>query len=76
MIYQLNENQFNKIMQSQSGDGGYQSLIRALQNKVNKQIKYTIELSDEDIEKIKRYKVKYGNGGWENLLNDIFPDIY
>lgn len=52
-------------------NGGFQALLVKLQTKVN-QLSGTIVLSDHDIERIFRYTWKYRNGGWQNMLCNIF----
>tara|TARA_B110000914_G_C15389992_1_gene411973 strand:- start:11 stop:310 length:300 start_codon:yes stop_codon:yes gene_type:complete len=53
------------------GEGGYQSLIKDMQNRVDDED--GIELDADDIERILRYAYCYGNGGWEGQLSAIFP---
>lgn len=76
MEYFLTDGQYDLLITKQSGDGGFQSLIKKLQNQC-KTIEngYIITIDTEDKERINRYAHKYGNGGWEELLHDIFPDI-
>lgn len=52
-------------------DGGWQSLLVGLQNKVDRHTRRLV-LDDEDLEKIPRYAFDYGNGGWEDRLVGAF----
>jgi hypothetical protein len=59
---------------STRGDGGYQSLLVSLQERVNK-VSGAIVLTHDDLERIPRYAFDYGNGGWENRLSAIFGRV-
>jgi hypothetical protein len=52
-------------------DGGFQSLLVAMQGQVNRQAN-EITLSDDHEERIARYAFDYRNGGWQNRLVGIF----
>jgi len=52
-------------------DGGYQRLLIKLQEKLYRN---SLDLSDEDLERIPKYAFDYGNGGWENRLKGIFQN--
>lgn len=54
-----------------AGDGGFQSLLVALQGKINRATG-EIVLTPQDRERIERYAFDYGNGGWESRLVAIF----
>jgi site-specific DNA-methyltransferase (adenine-specific) len=56
---------------ARAGDGGYQSFLVKLQNKLNKTTR-RLHLDKDDLERIPRYAFDYGNGGWENTLKAIF----
>ena len=56
---------------STRGSGGFQSLIESLQSWVDKD-EGTIELDDDDVERIIRYANCYNDGGWEDKLMAIF----
>ena len=51
------------------GQGGMQSLLRILQSKLTPE--NTIELTLEEIEKILRYGLNYGQGGFQDRLLGI-----
>ena len=53
------------------GSGGFQSLFLMIQKKTDK-INHTITLEDEEIERIKKYYIKYRQGGWQDTLYYIF----
>ena len=75
MVCILNEAQYNSLMSEQYGEGGFQSLMRNLQNKIKVTKAYEIELDNDQVEKINRYANDYKNGGWQSQLKFIFPDI-
>lgn len=56
---------------STKNNGGWQSLMVGLQQKVNRS-NNRLNLSRTDIERLSRYAFDYGNGGWENRLRAIF----
>jgi hypothetical protein len=53
------------------GDGGWQSLLVRLQQKLDRQT-CRLELNASDLEQIARYAFDYGNGGWEERLVIVF----
>ena len=67
----LTRKEVMKLDLSIPGQGGYQSLLERFQRQLNRD---TLELylSDDDLEKIPRYAYDYGQGGWQNRLEDIF----
>lgn len=76
MEYFLTDAQYNMLIIKQIGEGGFQLLIKKLQNQCKRiENGYIITIDNDDKEKISRYAHKYGNGGWEDLLHYIFPDI-
>ena len=76
-IYQLNEQEIEKLMKPIKGDGGFQGLMKKLQGNFNHDTK-KIELSEAEIDRIFKY-VSYSEGGYESRLVDIFgnhiPDL-
>ncbi len=54
-----------------SGDGGYQSFLVSLQQKLDRQNNELI-LTAIDLRTIPRYAYEYGQGGWQNRLESIF----
>jgi hypothetical protein len=59
---------------STSQEGGFQSLLVSLQNRINRATG-DIDLTPYDLERISRYAFDYGNGGWENRLTDTFGRV-
>ncbi len=53
------------------GEGGFQSLLVRLQRNTDRRTG-ELCLAEQDLERIPRYAFDYGNGGWENMLRDIF----
>lgn len=52
-------------------DGGYQGLLVHLQKNLNRKDR-SIELTDDDLERIPRYAFDYKQGGWQDRLVNIF----
>jgi len=65
---QLNAGEIAELMRPVEVGGGFQGLIRRLQN----QLKGQLTLDDDDLEVISRYAFDYGNGGYEQRLRAIF----
>jgi hypothetical protein len=60
-------------------NGGFQRFLVNQQRKLNRETG-EIDLDDSDLDKIRRYAFKYGNGGWERRLIAIYgrslgPDL-
>jgi hypothetical protein len=51
-----------------NGEGGFQSLLRKFQEQVVGDILW---LNPKDVERVHRYRTKYGQGGFENRLMGI-----
>lgn len=54
-------------------EGGFQGLFVKLQRQLD-QATNELHLDDDDLERIPRYALRYGRGGWENLFIRIFGD--
>ena len=52
-------------------DGGYQNLIVGLQRKIDRKTSELV-LNDNDLEKIQRFALDYGNVGWKTTLMGVF----
>lgn len=63
--------ELDKQDSSKKKDGGWQSLIVSLQDRVGPS-NNSLTLTDDDLERIPRYAFDYGNGGWENQLTSVF----
>lgn len=69
----LNEEEKEELFKqdpSTERDGGFQKLLVDLQRRVTSE--NTLNLTDDDLERIPRYAFDYGNGGWEQRLSTIF----
>lgn len=70
----LNPNQLavlDRQAPSSKENGGWQNLLVTLQERVNRK-SGSITLDASDLERIQRYAFRYGNGGWESRLREIF----
>jgi len=63
---QLTPKEADPIRKTVKGSGGMEDLLRRLQSKLKED--NTISFSSDDIEKILRYGLTYGQGGFENRL--------
>jgi len=54
------------------GTGGFQSLLRRLQTRLNGR---DLELHVEDIERIARYVREYGKGGFQSRLTGVLNEL-
>jgi hypothetical protein len=52
-------------------DGGFQSLMVSLQNRVNRKTG-SIRLTPKDLERIPKYAFDFRKGGWEDRLKRTF----
>ena len=66
----LNEDERTALNEPIEGQGGFQTLLTRLQNGL--QPTGELELSDEDVDTIRRYRHEYGAGGWQERLDRIF----
>ncbi len=71
----LTREQFNALMQPITGEGGFQSFLRGLQNRVNKQTR-ELTLSQEDLERIYRAKAVPQRGGFQGRFDKIFSSQF
>jgi dihydroxyacid dehydratase/phosphogluconate dehydratase len=62
------------LMREVNGQGGFQSLLRALQKQFDRQTS-TVTLTGEQIEKINRYTTEYGAGGFEDRLDGVRREL-
>lgn len=51
--------------------GGFQKLIISLRRQVDESTGI-LQVTDSQIEKVRRYRKKYGGGGWQNILDPIW----
>jgi hypothetical protein len=72
MKIQLTQSEYNLLFNNMKGQGGFQSLQKILQTKVNKNLE--IILNKTDIEKICRYAKEYGTGGAQTKFLNIFKN--
>lgn len=71
MRIRLNQQEISELMQEQAGRGGFQTLMRTLQNNVNLN-NGSVILNRYNLERIMRYAFNYKNGGWQIKLRKIF----
>jgi len=62
---QLSDGDLELLMRPVAGSGGWQSLLRKLQRQVEGR---TLRLSEGDSQRILRYILSYGSGGWQDRL--------
>lgn len=70
MEIELNAEELAELRKPVSGQGGFQSFLRALRRR--SAAGGMLRLSPTDLERVKRYAFDYGNGGWEGRLRAMF----
>lgn len=71
MRIRLNQDEIHELMQPQVGRGGFQTLMRSMQNNIRTN-KGSLILDRVLLEKITRYAFTYRHGGWQIRLRKIF----
>ena len=66
----LNEAERATLNEPSTGQGGFQGLLARFRREL--QPTGELELSDGDVNTIRRYRHEYGEGGWQDLLDRIF----
>ena len=66
----LNEDEMATLNERIAGQGGFQTLLARFREEA--QPNGELELSDADVDTIRRYRRKYGGGGWQERLDRIF----
>ena len=61
----------NKQDPATAGDGGFQGLLVKLQGQIDPRTN-ELRLNDTDVQRIRRYSVQYGDGGWQGRLLRVF----
>lgn len=67
----LNKLEFDYLNKSANRNGGFQRFLCELQVRINKQTR-VLDLSNQDIEQILRYKQNPSRGGFQSRFNKIF----
>ena len=70
----LSASEMQCLQEPVNGEGGFQMLLRGFQEKL--QDNGTLDLSADELEKIRRYAHDYKSGGYENKLKAIFEKHY
>ncbi len=70
-FFDLMSNELEVLNIRPEGQGGFQGLIEKLQNSVDKDTG-RIYVSQDDVARIKDYHNKYGGGGFQGRLIQIF----
>lgn len=65
MEIELSSEDYELLMRPVAGSGGWQSLLRKLQRQVKGR---TLTLTPADSQRILRYILSYGSGGWQDRL--------
>ena len=69
---QLTKSEYDLLFSNIKGQGGFQSLQKTLQTKVDDNLE--IILNETDVEKICRYVKEYGTGGAQAQFLNIFKN--
>ena len=71
IVLELSDEQIEAVKEGNTdGEGGFQNLIGSLQDSLDEE-EGTLTLDEEQQERIPRYARDYGQGGWENQLEDM-----
>ena len=68
MKIQLSGDDLEQLMRPVRGQGGWQLLVRRLQQQVDGNL---VELSEHDQQSILHYLLSYGTGGWQDRIAGI-----
>ena len=68
MRIHLSDDDLDQLMRPVRGQGGWQSLVKRLQRRVEGN---AIELSEEDQQGILHYLLSYGTGGWQDRIAGV-----
>ena len=66
----LNDDERAALSDPITGLGGFQTLLTRFRNELRPNGE--LDVSDNDIETIRRYRREYGAGGWQERLDRIF----
>ena len=66
----LNDDERTALNEPIAGQGGFQTLLLRFRDEV--QSTGELQLSDADVDTIRRYRNEYGGGGWQERLDRIF----
>ena len=64
MRMQLNEEEFERFSRPVRGHGGFQTLLRNIQNGIDPDTQ-VLDISEGDLERLIRYSFNYGDGGFQ-----------
>jgi hypothetical protein len=67
----LNADEFAELKKSLNGTGGFQDFLKQIRQRAAIR-GGKLELSQDDIDKIRRYAFEYKDGGYEGRLRRIF----
>ena len=71
-IIKLSKEEFDELMHhSGRGKGGFQTLIKDLQRRVDPKTR-DLQLSEESFDKLRRYSLDWKKGGWQASIKKIF----
>ena len=66
----LNQDETTALNEPVAGQGGFQTLLARLREEL--QPTGELDVGDEYVKKIRRYRRKYGGGGWQDRIDRIF----
>jgi len=72
IIFDLNEDEIEKLNRDIQGQGGFQSLLGKLQSKLHD---HSLTLDLDEIEMIARYVNRYGEGGFQGRLEGVLSEL-
>ncbi len=72
IVIELTDEELENLQRPISGEGGFQSLLRRIQNQI---VGKVLVLSEADGERLIRYEKRYGSGGFQGRLGRIVQKV-
>ena len=70
--FRIRDHEHLELLRRRPGAGGFGSLMRRLQATIDTRT-MTVQVPDDDVERLVRYATEYGGGGWEDRLGPFVP---
>jgi len=71
----LSEGALSTLLRPARGQGGYQAFQEKLQQQADRRTRQLF-LTADDQERLQRYTLRYGGGGWQSRLRRIFGSFW
>lgn len=74
VIYGIKLEDIQPILEEQTGQGGFQTLLRKMKDQYSEQ-REEFYLDREDIERLYRYAYEYGRGGFQDRIQVLLEKL-